>query len=186
MPDRVDVLIVGGGIVGLATAARDRARPSWRADHDPREGVAHRTPPDRSKLGCPALRHLLPTRVAEGRDVRVGPARDGAVLHRARCALRTVREGHRRGGRARATPPRTTRSARLRERRQRGEGRTRATARARAACRGDRRLARPRHRHRRLLTRGTCARPRSHGPRRRDSPQPSRARGGRTRSGHHG
>ena len=70
VPDRLDVVIVGGGIVGLATArAIVRARPGVRA-RDPREGVAHRAPPDRTELGRPALRHLLPARIAEGGDVR--------------------------------------------------------------------------------------------------------------------
>ena len=143
MSDRFDVVIVGGGIVGLATArAIVRARP--RLARDPREGAAHRAAPDRSQLGRAALRHLLPARVAEGGEVRRGPARDGAVLRRARSPVRRLRQGDRRRRHARAAAARrSSRSAARRQRRARGAGRRRAPPRARAARGRYRRAARP-------------------------------------------
>ena len=177
MPDRLDVVIVGGGIVGLATArAIVRARPGVQlailekesriARHQTgrNSGVLHSGiyyRPGSQKAAMCVSGRLAMEQFCTEHDVPFE-----------RCGKVIVAVDERE-----LPATRTTRSARGRERRQRGTDRTRATARARAARRRDRRAARARHRHRRLLARGTCARPtRSSAAGAQHSPRSSRDR----------
>ena len=106
--DRADVLVVGGGIVGLATArAVLRAHPGSLRRRG-REGSVGRRAPERPQLRRDPRRRLLPAR-ARTRPGCAPPAASSMVrvLPGARHRPRGVRQGRRRARRgrpARASP----------------------------------------------------------------------------------
>ena len=90
--DRADVVVVGGGIVGLATAYRlAQSRPGG-SHHRAREGSGCRPAPELAQLGGAACRPLLRARLAEGGAV---PARKGRgrSICRAAHGIPVVRNG---------------------------------------------------------------------------------------------
>ena len=92
--EQSDLIIIGGGIVGLATAyrflgtiSRQDASPCWKRKQRGRQAS------DGPKLGRAALGDLLSARVAQGRELPRRQIGDGRVLPRARrfrsiCAAR--------------------------------------------------------------------------------------------------
>ena len=117
---RAQVVVIGGGIVGLATALAVLARspgasllvlekePVLAAHQTGRNsGVIHSGP-------------LLQTGLSQGHDLRARASAAGALLRRARRALRALREGGRGDAPRRGAPPRRDRAARARQRPDRG------------------------------------------------------------------
>ncbi len=99
---RHDVAIVGGGIVGLASALTLRARVA-RPRRRARSGERHRPPSDRPQQRRHPLRSLLQAGLAQGARVRRRPARADRALRGARRRARDLRQAGG-GDRARGDP----------------------------------------------------------------------------------
>ena len=96
MSDAFDVAVVGGGIVGLATASALAAGRPGAPARDPGEGGAARLPPDRPQQRRHPLGDLLPPRLAQGAALRRGRPTHEGVLRGARDPRRSDRQGDRR------------------------------------------------------------------------------------------
>ena len=91
-----DVIIVGGGIVGLATAYRLlEARPQLKMLLLEKEAQTRR-PPDRQQQRRAPFRPLLQARLGKGPAERRRVATNGRLLPRARHRARTMRQNRRR------------------------------------------------------------------------------------------
>ena len=112
---RYEVVVIGGGIVGLATAyaAARSGRSVAVVEREPRLGH----PPDGAQLQRHPLRALLRPRWAEGAAGRRGVRGDRRVLPRARPAAPGVRQARGRHGARRAAADEGARPPRRRQRR---------------------------------------------------------------------
>ena len=89
-----DLIIIGGGIVGLATGLPLSRTLSGQDRHRAGKGSVGRQASDGPQLGRDAYGHLLPARVAQGDELPRRQEGDGGVLHEARtfrstCAARS-------------------------------------------------------------------------------------------------
>ena len=151
--ERADVVVVGGGIVGLATArAILRADPSRSVVVVEKEATVGAHQSGRNSGVIHAGVYYQPGS-EKARLCTAGRLSMVRVLPGARDRPRGVRQGRGRGRRGRPRPARRARAAVRGERRAHRADRTGAAARARAARRRRRRAARARHRHRRLRRR---------------------------------
>ena len=64
-----DIVVIGGGIVGLAVRVQDRAGPPGRSHRRAGKGRPARGSPDRPQLRRDPFRTLLQARLGEGRDL---------------------------------------------------------------------------------------------------------------------
>ena len=123
-----DVIVVGGGILGLSTAMEITRRHPRKARPRPGERGRRRPPPVAPQQRRDSCRTLLPPRLAQGENLCGGRGRHGALRPGARHRPRDLRQGgrrHHRGGNlpARGTTP-PGRSERHREHRCSGTRRT--------------------------------------------------------------
>ena len=117
MSDRFDLAVVGGGIVGLATARALLAEhPGLRLVILEKEArlASHQTGPQQRRH---PLGHLLQARLAQGAALRRGRAADEGLLRGARDPRRPDRQGDRRHLRGRAAAAPDALRARHRQRR---------------------------------------------------------------------
>ena len=97
MTSESDLIVIGGGIVGLATAYRFLERfPDKTVTVLEKEAeiAKHQTGP---QFGRDAYGHLLSARVAQGDELPCGQKGDGGVLHEGEYSVRVVRQDYRRG-----------------------------------------------------------------------------------------
>ena len=139
--DRCDIAIIGGGIVGLATAMALVERTP-RLGRGARGRGPPRRAPDRPQQRRHPLGPLLQARLAQGAELRRGPRGALPLLRRARHRPRALRQGRARRARARAAAARGAGAPRPGER---------AAGPAAPRPGGDPRARAPRPRHRRAL-----------------------------------